>query len=156
MQKQQHLPTYRYCNTWRKKTTFLTGLIIIKILNTMKHIFTIYIIAVTAAFIGGYFTGKDSTPPVDYSMFRDFEILEPDYAHTDTLVVINGGKLSEAFAKYNPGTDAEIADLLYKHSIPMNDTLRQAYIAATIGCNIIDMSILNDVMKNLVIDYYLE
>jgi len=96
---------------------------------------------------------------VDYSLFSDFEILEPDYSHVDTLVVLNSSHLCEAWAKYQPASDGEISELLGKYTLAMNDTLRQAYKTATIkegNKKFIDMAILNDEMKNLVIDYYLE
>lgn len=60
----------------------------------------------------------------DSNPFINGETLAPDYAHDDSLIVINADKLNEIFDGVNvallPTTDGDISDTLHKYCIPVN------------------------------------
>ena len=66
-----------------------------------------------------HFTLSESKPvfKVDRADFKDGEIVLPDYAHDDTLIVLNSFKLNEAIDNCE-GTDGEIDSVLHLYCKP--------------------------------------
>lgn len=86
--------------------------------------------------INGYTPNShiDTTSRDDSSESRPFyngEILYPDYAHNDTLVVFNAKELNRIFDGVDvsllPKTDADISGILYKYAIQLNTSFSSQY-----------------------------
>jgi hypothetical protein len=62
-----------------------------------------------------------STPEIKYKQdranFKNGEVILPDYAHSDTLIVTDGKGLNEAIEKID-GTDGEIDSVLRLFCVP--------------------------------------
>lgn len=55
------------------------------------------------------------------SKFYAGQVLYPDYVHTDTLVVLDGVRLSWAMSNPNIASDEDISDVLGEFTIPIQD-----------------------------------
>lgn len=58
--------------------------------------------------------GEGKTYETD-TKFHKYEILYPDYAHTDTLVVIQADSLNWCMEHYDIASDGDISDVLYAY-----------------------------------------
>lgn len=58
---------------------------------------------------------SDMPGPGARQNYKNGEILLPDYAHTDTLTVIDSEGLNAAMEDLQPATDQEISDILYRY-----------------------------------------
>jgi hypothetical protein len=61
--------------------------------------------------------GDSDTYPTHYT---NGQILLPDYAHNDTLVVINANRLNSLFSGPPVQGDEDISDILYEGAVPIN------------------------------------
>jgi hypothetical protein len=96
------------------------------------------------------------TYETDDLSFQDYEILYPDYVHLDTLIVINADSLNWCMEFYNIASDGDINDVLRAYCVPLNDELRQAWKFALLPDGGICAGILNDEIKNTIIDLYFD
>lgn len=64
---------------------------------------------------------REYTPPVEVTYFYNGEVLLPDYANPDTLIVTNAEALNEAMAPIEQGLvdagDGDIAEVLYRYCV---------------------------------------
>jgi hypothetical protein len=52
--------------------------------------------------------------PIKTQKFSNWQVLLPDYAHADTLIVVNADSLNAIFSREDaPATDGEIDSLLH-------------------------------------------
>lgn len=58
---------------------------------------------------------QEKIPVARPEHFQNAQVLLPDYAHTDTLIVIDAQGLNAAIETLQPRTDGEISDLLYTY-----------------------------------------
>lgn len=90
----------------------------------MKPLPFFLILAMISGFIAGYSckNHKGNKPTHSITQFTNGQILLPDYAHNDTLVVQDAASLNNAFdTTYNkvPETDQEINDALHNYCLPL-------------------------------------
>ena len=60
---------------------------------------------------------KSCTTQEKVPAFKAGEILEPDYAHTNTLIVVDADGLNKSMEKQRPETDGEIMQILSVYCI---------------------------------------
>lgn len=90
-----------------------------KTLKKYSLIITLWAFIMGLMYIGIFVIDKDKG---QLGTFTNGEILLPDYAHIDTLIVVNATALNKIFDVElpEPATDGEISDVLHKYCVPIN------------------------------------